>query len=120
MGYLYIAVTLIFTVCGHLIIKWRMGLKGELPTEFVEKIVFLLRLFGDPWILSSLFGAFLAALAWMAAMTKFELSYAYPFMSLSFVLVLVFSAVFLYEPITVAKVVGMAFIVAGIIIGSRG
>ena len=63
---------------------------------------------------------FFAFLCWMAAMTKFDLSYAYPFMSLSFLLVLVLSVALFHEPLTISKVVGVGFIVAGIIIGSRG
>jgi multidrug transporter EmrE-like cation transporter len=55
----------------------------------------------------------------MAAMTKFELSYAYPFMSLAFVLVLGLSAVFFQEAITMPKVLGLSLIILGIIIGSR-
>jgi drug/metabolite transporter (DMT)-like permease len=62
----------------------------------------------------------LAFLCWMAAITKFELSYAYPFMSLSFLLVLILSAILFHEPLTVSKVVGVGLVVAGIIIGSRG
>jgi multidrug transporter EmrE-like cation transporter len=56
----------------------------------------------------------------MAAMTKFELSYAYPFMSLAFVLVLILSAIIFREPLSVAKVTGLALVVAGIILSSRG
>lgn len=63
---------------------------------------------------------FLAFLCWMAAMTKFELSYAYPFMSLSFLLVLILSAVLFREPMTIAKTVGVTLVVVGLIIASRG
>jgi len=42
----------------------------------------------DPLIFSGFASAFIASFFWMAAMTKFELSYAYPFMSRVFVLVL--------------------------------
>ena len=35
-------------------------------------------------------------------MTKFQLSYAYPFMSLAFVLVMFLSAFFFNEPVTLA------------------
>ena len=48
----------------------------------------------------------------MAAMTKFEISVAYPFMSLAFVLVLLLSALFFQEPITLGKVLGMILICA--------
>jgi multidrug transporter EmrE-like cation transporter len=120
MDYLYIFGTIFFTVYGQLVTKWQVARAGAFPVEATEKIWFLLRLVLNPWVISSLAAAFLAFLSWMAAMTRFELSYAYPFMSLAYVLVLVLSAAFFHEAITVPKVVGMAFITVGIIIGSRG
>jgi uncharacterized membrane protein len=56
----------------------------------------------------------------MAAMTKFPLSYAYPFMSLSFVFVVGLSAVFFQDSITLPKAVGIILIIAGLVIGSKG
>lgn len=90
-----------------------------MPAEFWGKLKFLLYLLVDPAILSGIVAAFLASLAWMAAMTKFDLSYAYPFMSLNFVIVLLFSAMLLKEPLTTAKFVGIIFIIVGTIIASR-
>ena len=55
----------------------------------------------------------------MAALTEFELSFAYPFMSLAFVLVLGLSAVIFHEGLSVPKVVGMALIVTGLVVASR-
>ena len=63
--------------------------------------------------------AFLAAISWMGAMSKFPISYAYPFMSLAFVIVLILSNLFFKEPITISKSIGMGLIVLGIIFGSR-
>ena len=120
MDYLYISGTILFTVYGQLVTKWQVSRAGAFPVEATEKIWFLLRLVLNPWVLSSLAAAFLAFLSWMAAMTKFELSHAYPFMSLAFVLVLGLSAAFFHEAITVPKVLGTAFIVAGLVMGSQG
>jgi drug/metabolite transporter (DMT)-like permease len=96
-----------------------MAKAGVLPLTFHKKLLFLLMMFFNPWILSGFIAAFLAALCWMAAMTKFDLSYAYPFMSLSFIFVLILSNVFFQEPITLAKVVGILFVVLGIVIGAQ-
>jgi multidrug transporter EmrE-like cation transporter len=120
MAHLYIFGTILFTVYGQLIIKWRIPFHGALPGELTEKIVFLLKLFFDPFILSGFVAAFLASLCWMAAMTAFDLSYAYPFMGLNFVLVFLASAILLSEQVTLYKVVGLALIVLGIVISSRG
>lgn len=120
MGHLYILATILFTVYGQLIIKWQMNQVGHLPDSPAQKIVFLLRLLTNPWILSGFLSAFLAALAWMAAMTKFDLSYAYPFMSLAFVLVLLCSGMFFNESVSAGKIAGLALIAAGIVISSQG
>lgn len=119
MKYLYILGTVLFTVYGQLILKWRIADYGALPEPVGEKVVFLLRLLADVYILSGFMAAFMASLFWMAAMTKFDLSYAYPFVSLSFVLVLAFSVFLFQEPFTYHKMVGMAFIVLGVLISSK-
>ena len=116
MGYIYIFLTILFTVYGQLVIKWRMPMKGQLPEELIEKIKFILWAYTDLWILSGFVAAFMASMTWAAAMTKFDLSFAYPFMSLSFVLVFILSILIFNEPFSWAKFVGLSFIVLGVII----
>jgi len=122
INYLYIFGTIFFTVYGQLVLKWRIIKYGVMPEVLIEKIFFLLKLFFDPFILSGFISAFLASLCWMAAMTKFNLSYAYPFMSLSFVLVFIFSVFLFKEPTNLIKLAGLFFIVLGVILSgvSRG
>jgi len=119
MDHLYIFGTIVFTVYGQLIIKWQVAQAGILPVAITGKIWFLLRLLLNPWIISGIVITFLGGLCWMAAMTKFELSYAYPFMSLAFVLVLGLSVVLFQETLTFPKILGMILIIMGIFIGSR-
>jgi multidrug transporter EmrE-like cation transporter len=120
IAHLYILLTILFTVYGQIIIKWQVNSAGAFPLDTTEKILFLLRLLLNPWVISSFICAFLAALSWMAAMTKFSLSYAYPFISLTFVLVIALSSIFFKDVITIPKAVGMGLIIAGIVIGSQG
>jgi uncharacterized membrane protein len=118
--YLYILATIVFTVYGQLILKWRISKFGQLPADFSEKLKFLVSLLLDPAIFSGFAAAFIASLAWMAAMTKFDLNHAYPFMSLNFVVVLLLSSWLLSEPITVQKVIGVALIMTGTVVAARG
>ncbi|WP_188454233.1 EamA family transporter [Virgibacillus oceani] len=119
MGYAYIFGTIFFTVYGQLILKWKIDKAGSLPDGWKDKLVFLLQLLLDPIILSGFLSAFVASLFWMAAMTKFNISYAYPFMSLSFVLVFLLSVVLFQEPVTIQKIAGLSLIVLGIIVTSQ-
>ena len=70
--------------------------------------------------MSGFASAFLASLAWMAAMTRFDLGYAYPFMSLAFVIVMVLGVLFLGEAVNLRKILGTLMVVAGLIIIARG
>ena len=120
IDYSFILATVAFTVYGQLMLKWRIAQMGALPQELLGKIKFLLLLLLDPGILSGFAAGFLASLAWMAAMTKFDLSHAYPFMSLNFVVVLLLSGWILSEPLSLQKVLGVGFIVLGTILAARG
>jgi uncharacterized membrane protein len=118
--YVYIFATIIFTVYGQLILKTRISKYGALPDDMFGKVKHLLWLLLDPGIFSGFVAAFLASLAWMITMTKFDLSYAYPFMSLNFVIVIILSYWLLGEPLSLNNVIGVGFIVFGTIIVSRG
>lgn len=102
--FVYIFAVIVLTVCGQLILKWQVAKTGAFPQSFPERALFLLRLVLNPWIIGGLFAGFLAFLCWMAALTKFELRYAYPFMGLAFVLVLLSSALLFHETVTMAKI----------------
>ena len=120
MSYVYVFFTVLLTVYGQIAIKWQVLEAGPFPADPGDKIRFLVRLLLNPWVISALAAGLLASVSWMAAMTRLELSHAYPFMSLAFVLVLLCSALFFSEPITPLKVTGITLVVLGIVIGSQG
>ena len=120
MSYVYVLCTVLLTVYGQIVIKWQVLEAGPFPTDPAEKMQFLGRLLLNPWVISAFITAFLAAVSWMAAMTRLELSHAYPFMSLAFILVMLCSAWFFSEPITPMKVAGIALVVLGLVVGSQG
>ena len=120
MSYLYVFATVLLTVYGQIIIKWKVLGAGVFPDAWPDRAWFLAGLLLDPWVLSAFAAAFLAALSWMVAMTKLDLSHAYPFVSLSFVLVLLLSGVVFNEPVTWYKVIGVVLIVGGVAVGSQG
>ncbi|MDF2690484.1 MAG: rane protein [Gammaproteobacteria bacterium] len=114
MGLLYVAFTVLCTVIGQLIIKWQMSYIGALPIGISPKILVILKLMTNFWILGALFLAYLASLSWMIAMTKLPLSYAYPFTSLSILLVFIAGALFFKEPVQLLQIIGVSLIILGI------
>ncbi len=118
-GHGCIALTLFFTIYGQLVLKWQMSMVGPLPPASFDKMIFLAKQLLNPWILSGYISALTASLAWMAAMTRFELGYAYPFMSLAFILVMLVGIVALGEPFSVSKLIGTLLVLSGLITIAR-
>ncbi|MBW6491201.1 MAG: EamA family transporter [Lentimicrobium sp.] len=116
MGYLYIFGTLLFTVYGQLIIKWRLNSLELFPEDVSGKFRFLVSALLDPLIFSGFVSAFIASLFWIAAMTQFQITKAYPFMSLAPALVFLFGIIILGETFTWGKLIGLAFIIFGIFV----
>ncbi len=117
--HLYIAGTILLTVYGQLVLKWQVSKAGEIPPGPADKLTYLFRLLVNPLVISGLVAAFLAFLCWAAALSKFQLSYAYPFMSLAFGLVLLMSAILFRESLTLPKLLGLLLIALGITVASR-
>jgi uncharacterized membrane protein len=117
MAFLYVIATLLLTVYGQLMLKWRINKLGwKLPELNHEKIKALALLIMDPFIFTGFIAAFLASLFWMAAVSKFEITKIYPFMSLAPVLVFILSVQLFQESFSWGKIMGLILILIGSII----
>ncbi len=120
VAYSLVASTVLLTVIGQFIVKWQVLRAGSVPEGPALQLKFVTQLLLNPWIIFAFAAAFLASITWMLAMTKLQLSHAYPMTALTFVLVVLGSAVAFSEPLTPLKFAGLTLIVAGIVVGSQG
>ena len=119
MSAVQIALTIILTVYGQLALKWHMERAGEIPPGSVAAVFFLFKQLLSPLVISSFASAFFASLTWMAAISRMQLSIAYPFMSLAFPLVSLLSVPLFGEHFTPLKGMGTGFILLGLFLLSR-
>ena len=117
--YVYISVMLIAVASGQIILKYGVSKLGEMPTKLNDGAVFLFRALLNPLVILSLMLAFVGALAWIATVSKVELSFAYPFTSLGYVLILLLSSLILKEQIPTMRWIGVLVIGIGVLIVSR-
>ena len=124
MGYIFLISTIISTVVSQLLVKWRVANHIvnllPMPNTILGKILFIFKVLFDPIIFIACCFLFVSGLSWIATMTKFDISYAYPFTMLGFVAVLILSALLLGEQFNIYKVIGCSIIIAGVIVTSRG
>ena len=121
LNHLYLLLAISFGVVSQLIIKWKMSAFSFDDYEtWQDKFALAFSMLLNPYIIISLFLTLLAGVTWMIAMTKFEISYAYPFTLLGLVLVTIFSVIFFGESVNTYKISGIVLIILGIVIISRG
>jgi drug/metabolite transporter (DMT)-like permease len=106
------------SVAGQTVIK--LGVSRPGASDAASSILSLVALIvKSPLILLGLILYGAGALAWISVLTRLELSYAYPFLALNFVLVALVSRVALGESIPTLRWLGIAVICVGILLVAR-
>lgn len=93
-------------------ISFKMAGEHALPVE--ASTAWLLRLFAHPWIYGAVVGYVGAFFVWMALLKKAPIGPAFAASHLEVVSVMLLSAWLFHEPLTLARLVGAAAILAGI------
>lgn len=73
----------------------------------------------SPWVIGGLAIYGTGVIFWMLALSNYELSYVYPFASLSYIGIIIGSYFIFKERITTLRVLGIAIIIAGVLITSQ-
>lgn len=115
---LLILLTVFINTSGQLVLKTGMNKVGHISIRH--------NLLGGLWsavttphvILGFTFYVVSAAL-WLVILSKVQLSWAFPMLSMSYVLVVVLSHFFLHETISLQKMMGTLVIVLGVFLVSR-
>jgi drug/metabolite transporter (DMT)-like permease len=118
--YLLIAATICSTVAGNLLIKAGMLDVGTMPGQPSAIIGFFFQSFTNPKVIIGLAMAFLAAMTWMGAVSQSEISFSYPFMSLTVVLVLLLSGLLFGEEVPINRWLGVIIVCLGLVVAARG
>lgn len=85
--------------------------------DYIEKIVVVAT---SPFVITGLGLYVLGALVWLSVLAKVDVSLAYPFVGLGFLITAGFAALFLGETITLPRLIGTGMIAAGIVLVAHG
>lgn len=121
IGYLYLSLALGLAAYGNIVLKYCMNKADVGSLSGLEFVQFYLHFFFlTAWGWSCVLSIAFCCLFWFAALSRFDLSIAIPFLSLNFVLVTLLSILILNEPFSWNKIIGVCVIVLGVFIASRG
>jgi drug/metabolite transporter (DMT)-like permease len=120
LGLVFILLTVGFVAVGQLLMKWGLLQVGPSPAKLALLPRFLLSAVANVWVTLGLACAVAAASSWTVAISRSDLSFAYPFTAIGVVLVLTLSGLVLHEPIPATRWLGVVVVCAGLWIASRG
>lgn len=120
MAWAMVACTVLLTTYGQLVLKWQVSAPAPPWLDFASRLPPLLQLLLRPWVISAFVAAFAASLCWMLALSRLDLSQAYPFMALNFLLVCALAVPLFGEQITAARLVGLGLVIVGLVFISQG
>src|SRR5919204_2899030 len=119
--FVILAINIISTVTGQLLLKLGMRNAGGFALETIQRDpLVLIRIVLNPFVLIGLILYVINVFLWFDIISKSDLSYVYPFLSMSYAAVVFASWLLLGETLTWQRVVGVMIITAGVWIVSQG
>jgi multidrug transporter EmrE-like cation transporter len=119
MVMLFIALTIAFTVVGQLFVKKGMLEVGSSPADVTLLPRFVLQALTNLRVMFGLACAVVAAISWTVAISRSDLSFAYPFTGLSAVLVLALSGALFGESVLLGRWLGVGIVCLGLFVAAR-
>ncbi len=115
----YILISVIAGASGQVLLKKGMGSMGPLTLSMDQLFNILWRIGTNPYVIIGLTIYVGGTVFWLAALSRVDLSYAYPFASLSYVVMLVASWQLFSEDITPLRLLGTLVVCLGVFLISR-
>lgn len=97
---------------GALIIKYKINAIGEVQLGSLKSIInYFIELLKSPLIICGILSIFISAFVWMTALSRLQISLAYPVaVGLNFFVVVTVALIFFGEQLSVGKVIGIVLI----------
>jgi drug/metabolite transporter (DMT)-like permease len=112
----FILFTVMTNAAAQLMLKQGMVSLGQISFEGTNPLLKLLQIVFSPWVFLGLCTFAISMASHIYVLSKVELSFAYPFLSLAYVAVAIFAYFIFREDLNAWRVAGIAFICIGTVL----
>ncbi|NLK20511.1 MAG: EamA family transporter [Epulopiscium sp.] len=109
-----ILTSVILGAIGQVILKVGANKLGEFSLSLNTLYKDLISIIKTPEIVLGVVFFFMSFLLWIKVLTKNELSYSYPMVSLNYIIIMIISFFIFHEEISIKKIIGTILIVLGV------
>jgi drug/metabolite transporter (DMT)-like permease len=115
----YILVAVVGSAAGQLLLKKGMSTVGALTISADQIFNVLWKIGTNPYVIIGLFIYVCGTVFWLAALSRVDLSFAYPFASLSYIAMIIGGWLLFGEKVDIWRIAGSAVIMTGVILISQ-
>jgi drug/metabolite transporter (DMT)-like permease len=115
----YILIATMASATGQILLKLGMARMGPLTLSFDQLAAILWKIGTNPFVILGLAIYVGGTVFWLSALSRVDLSYAYPFASLSYIVMLIASWQLFNENISPLRLLGTFVVCVGVILISR-
>lgn len=117
MKYLpFILFTVLTNAAAQLMLKHGMTALGPIAFAGVNPLLKVLQIVFSPWVFLGLLTFVVSMASHLYVLSKVELSFAYPFLSLAYVAVAIFAYYLFHEDLNALRIAGIGFICVGTVL----
>jgi len=116
---IYILISVLTSTVGQLMLKKGMADLGEVTLSMNQIVAIVWKMGTNPYVFFGLAIYLAGTVFWLAALSRVDLSYAYPFASLSYIAMLAASWLIFDEKVTLSRIIGTVVIGIGVLLISR-
>jgi multidrug transporter EmrE-like cation transporter len=114
-----IVTSILLGAFGQLSMKKGMAELGAMSVGLSTLTGNIVKILSSPFVLLGLFLYVVSTFFWLAVLSRVELSYAYPMISVGYVVVFILSWLLLQERLPLIRIIGLALICIGVLVVSR-
>ena len=116
----FILFTVLTNAAAQLMLKHGMMSLAPITFAGVNPLIKILQIVFNPWVFLGLSTFVISMASHLYVLSKVELSFAYPFLSLAYVAVAVFAYFLFHEDLNAWRIAGIAFICVGTVLIAQG
>lgn len=115
-----ILISVTCSAAAQILLKKGMSSASSLSAiDDFNGLLHLFRILTEPWVMGGLSLYGLGAVVWLFALARVDVSFAYPFVGLGFLLVMVFGFVVFNDSLGPMRILGTLLVVSGVFLISR-
>lgn len=119
LALVYILISVAGSAAGQLLLKKGMSSMGPLTIRADQVLPIAFGLATNPYVVCGLFIYVCGTFFWLTALSRVDLSFAYPFASLSYIAMILGGWLLFSERIDAWRIAGSAVILLGVLLISR-